>query len=64
MWPWLWLWYRLVAIAPIQPLAWEPPYAVDEALKKIKKKKKKGKGTLNQKPNQIKLLPNLTHIEK
>ena len=23
----LWLWRRLVATAPIRPLAWEPPYA-------------------------------------
>jgi len=29
----LWLWCRLAATAPIQPLAWEPPYAVDAALK-------------------------------
>ena len=21
----MWLWHRLAAIAPIQPLAWEPP---------------------------------------
>ena len=27
----LWLWYR-AAIAPIRPLAWEPPYAVGRAL--------------------------------
>ena len=31
---WLWLCYRPVAIAPIWPLAWEPPYAVDAALKR------------------------------
>ena len=24
----LWLWRRPVAAAPIRPLAWEPPYAV------------------------------------
>ena len=37
----LWLWCRLVAVASIRPLAWEPPYAyaVGEALKKQKKKK-------------------------
>ena len=29
----LWLWYRLAAVAPIQPLAWEPPYAESVALK-------------------------------
>ena len=28
---WLWLWCRLVAVAPIQPLAWELPYAVGAA---------------------------------
>ena len=34
----LWLWRRLVATAPIWPLAWETPYA-GAALKKEKKKK-------------------------
>ena len=33
----LWLWYRLVATAPIRPLAWEPPYAVGAALKRKEK---------------------------
>ena len=28
----LWLWCRLAAVAPIRPLAWEPPYAVGAAL--------------------------------
>ena len=28
----LWLWYRPVATASIQALAWEPPYAEDAAL--------------------------------
>ena len=32
----LWLWRRPVAAAPIQPLAWEPPYAVGAALKSNK----------------------------
>ena len=27
----LWLWGRLVAAAPIRPLAWEPPYAAGAA---------------------------------
>ena len=27
----LWLWRRLVATAPIRPLAWEPPYATGVA---------------------------------
>ena len=30
----LWLWRRLAAVAPIGPLAWEPPYAADVALEK------------------------------
>ena len=33
----LWLWCRLAATSPIQPLAWEPPYATGEALKRQKK---------------------------
>ena len=37
----LWLWYRPVDTAPVQPLAWEPPYALDAALEKTKKKKRK-----------------------
>jgi len=47
----LWLWRRPVATAPIQPLAWESPYAVGVAqeiattttIKKTKDKKKKKK---------------------
>ena len=39
----LWLWHRLVAIAPIRPLAWEPPCATGAALEKGKKTKKKKK---------------------
>ena len=34
-------WHRLAAVAPIQPLAWEPPYAMSEALKRQKKKRVK-----------------------
>ena len=30
----LWLWCRLAATAPIQPLAWELPYATGAALKR------------------------------
>ena len=30
----LWLWHSLVTIAPIRPLAWEPPYAAGAALKR------------------------------
>ena len=36
----LWLWRRPVAAAVIQPLAWEPPYALGAALKRKKRKKK------------------------
>ena len=39
----LWLWHRLAATALTQPLAWEPSYASDAALKSLKKKKKKKK---------------------
>ena len=35
----LWLWSRPVATAPIGPLAWEPPFATDVALKCIKNPK-------------------------
>ena len=37
----LWLWHRPSVIASIRPLAWEPPYATDAALKRQKTKKKK-----------------------
>ena len=37
----LWLWCRPAAIAPIQPLAWEPSYATSIALKRQKDQKKK-----------------------
>ena len=32
----LWLWCRPAAVAPIRPLAWEPPYAAGTALKRKK----------------------------
>ena len=35
----LWLWHRLVATAPIRPLAWESPYAVGAAQKMAKRQK-------------------------
>jgi len=37
----LWLWHRLLATALIQPLAWESPYAMGEALKRQKRKEGK-----------------------
>ena len=32
----VWLWYRPAVVAPILLLAWEPPYAMDAALKRQK----------------------------
>ena len=40
----LWLWCRLAVAGPIQPLAWDRPYAMGEALNFRAKKKKKGGG--------------------
>ena len=40
LWLQLWLWCRLAAVAPIQPLAWEPPYGMGMALRPKKKRKK------------------------
>ena len=34
------LWCRLAAVAPIRPLAWDPPYAAGVALKGQKTKTK------------------------
>ena len=39
----LWLWCRLAVVAPIWPLAQEPPYAVSVAIKSKKKKTNKQK---------------------
>ena len=39
LWQWLWL----AALAPIGPLAWEPPYAPGVALSQKKKNKTKQK---------------------
>ena len=39
----LWLWCRLAATAPIRPLAWELPYAMDKALKSKKQTNKQTK---------------------
>ena len=39
----LWLWHRLAATTSIGPLAWKLLYAMDAALKKLKKKKKEVK---------------------
>ena len=37
----LWLWSKPVTTAPVQPLAWEPPYAADAALKRQTNKQTK-----------------------
>ena len=41
----LWLWRRPAVIAPIQPLAWELPYATGVALEKAKRQKDKKQNT-------------------
>ena len=48
----LWLWHKLVATAPIRPLAWEPPYvtgAAQEMAKKQNKTKNMIQNTLKKK---------------
>ena len=50
----LWLQSRPAAIAPIRPLAWEPPYAADSTLKDQKKKKKRKIVAKNEKFQQFK----------
>ena len=52
----LWLWCRPATIAPIWPLAWEPPYAAGEAQKDKKQTNKKKQ---NKAPKPI----NSSHIE-
>ena len=47
----LWLWHKPGATAPIQPLAWEPPYAMCVALKRQKKKRKHVKEVNNMHEN-------------
>ena len=42
------LWRRPAATAPIEPLAWEPPYAVGAALKRQKTKKKNWSCGINE----------------
>ena len=46
----LWLWCKLaVVVAPIRPLAWEPPYAAGVDLEKAKRKTNKKKEQQQQK---------------
>ena len=53
------LWHRPVATAPIQPLAWKPPYAAGaaQAMAKKKKKEKKKKRKETQAYISAKTLP-------
>ena len=60
----LWLWHRPGAVAPIRPLAWEPPYAAgtaQEIAKRQKQTNKKKTKTKNKK-QQKKELPYDTTI--
>ena len=56
----LWLWRRPTAVAPVQPLAWEFPYAARWGPKRQKKKGKKRKKnplTLHLQPHDTPNLP-------
>ena len=55
-----WLWCRPAAAAPIQHLAWEPPYAVGAALKS-KKKKNNNKSKQTNKQKTYTSLKHLIH---
>ena len=52
----LWLRRRPAAVAPIQPLAWELPYALGAALKDKKTKKKRVEETLRSSSNHQSML--------
>ena len=60
----LWLWQRPAAVAPIKPLAWEPPYAVAAALEKAKRppQKKKKKARLVSMKMQVRSLASLSGL--
>ena len=64
----LWLWRRPVAIAPIRPLEWEPPYAMGAAPEKAKRQKKKKKKSLSNAregvPIVVQWVKNLTSIHE
>ena len=49
----LWLWRRPVAVALIQPLAWESSYAASAVLKSQKKKKSKRKRKRNKSGSRV-----------
>ena len=46
----LWLWYRLAAVVPIQPLAWELPYATSISPPPKKNPQKKDHNVINREP--------------
>ena len=56
----LWLWRRPAATTPTLPVAWEPSYATDEALKRPPPKKNFifiSTGSFNQYEDTLKILP-------
>ena len=55
----LWLWCRLVAIAPTRPLAWEPPYAAGAAQRNSKKTKKKKEKKKEEEKKRLTILHDL-----
>ena len=58
----VWLWHRLVATAPIRPLAWEPPYAMGVAIEKGKNTKKKKKKINSLSDFQVYIIVKLTNV--
>ena len=51
-----WLWYMLTTVAPIRPLAWEPPCVSGVALENTKQNKTKQKKTTRSKARDLALL--------
>ena len=58
----LWLWHRPAAIAPIRPLAWEPPYAAGAAQEMAKRQEKKKKKNPKNQAKRIFLALQLTWL--
>ena len=58
----LWLWCRPAAVAPIQPLAWEPSYVMGAALKRQKERKKERKISIWT--HILRKISLLQHVEK
>ena len=50
---WLWLCRRPASIAPIGPLAWEPPYVAGAALIKTKRQHKQQQKNHNNEAKEI-----------